>query len=118
MISFVASNLGSVIKLSEKIFSLTYGVTARAAFGEKCQEQETVIAAVKERIEATGRFDVADVFTFIKLLQVISGMGPKLKKIHKRIERVLGSLVNKHKASQRTNGKGRVNDLEHIRVIS
>lgn len=54
LISFVDSNLRSVINLSEKIFSLTYGITARAALDEKCQEQETVITAVKEGIEATG----------------------------------------------------------------
>lgn len=95
-------SVGSVINLSEKIFSLTYGITAGAAFGGKCQDQQTLTTVVKEGIEATGGFDVTDVFPSVKPLQVISGMRPKLEEIHKRIDRVLESIVDEHKAHENT----------------
>lgn len=38
-------------------------------------------------------------------------MRPKVEKVHKRIDKVLESIVNEHKATQKTDGKDRVNDL-------
>lgn len=52
--------------------------------------QEELITAVREGADATGGFKVADVlFPSIKILQVISGMRPKLDKIHRKIDIIL-----------------------------
>ncbi|VVA33932.1 PREDICTED: cytochrome P450 [Prunus dulcis] len=72
---------------------MTYGITARVAFDNKCKDhvQEELITAVREGAEATGGFKVADVFPSIKILQVI-----------------------KHKASKEeaeNTGKDKANDL-------
>ncbi|GMN65687.1 hypothetical protein TIFTF001_034750 [Ficus carica] len=45
---------------SEKIFSLTYGITAKAAFGKKCKDQEDFIAVVKEGMKISGGFSVSE----------------------------------------------------------
>lgn len=76
LLKFISSNIGLPINLGEKIFSMTYGITARVAFDNKCKDQvqEELITAVREGAEATGGFKVADVFPSIKILQVISGI--------------------------------------------
>lgn len=38
LLKFISSNIGSPINLGEKIFSMTYGITARVAFGNKCED--------------------------------------------------------------------------------
>lgn len=76
LLKFISSNIGLPINLGEKIFSMTYGITARVAFDNKCKDhvQEELITAVREGAEATGGFKVADVFPSIKIRQVISGI--------------------------------------------
>lgn len=45
----------SLVQTSEPIIvSMTYGMTARVAFGNKCKEHEALITAVREGEEATG----------------------------------------------------------------
>lgn len=47
---------------------------------------------------------------YIKIFHVISGMRPKLEKIHRGLDKILENIVEDHKASK-TNGKDRANDL-------
>ncbi|XP_021833918.1 premnaspirodiene oxygenase-like isoform X2 [Prunus avium] len=116
LLKFISSNIGLPINLGEKIFSMTYGITARVAFGNKCKDQvqEELITAVREGAEATGGFEVADVFPSTKILQVISGKRPKLEKIHRKIDMILDNIVKEHKASKEeaeNTGKDKANDL-------
>ncbi|PQQ17256.1 hypothetical protein Pyn_13806 [Prunus yedoensis var. nudiflora] len=59
LLKFISSNIRSPINHGEKIFSMTYGITARVAFGNKCKDQvqEELITAVREGAEATGSFE-------------------------------------------------------------
>lgn len=110
LLEFIRANIGLPINLGEQIFSMTYGMTARVAFGNKCKEHEALITAVREGAEATGGFAVADVFPSVKILHVISGMRPKLEKIHRELDKILENIVKDHKASK-SKGKDRANDL-------
>ncbi|KAL6195869.1 hypothetical protein ACLB2K_031486 [Fragaria x ananassa] len=113
LLKFILANIGSPINLGEQIFSMTYGMTARVAFANKCKEHEALITAVREGADATGGFAVADVFPSIKVLHVISGMRPKLEKIHKGLDEILDNIVKDHKATK-TRGKDGANDLLSI----
>ena len=48
LIADLYSNAGSSINLNKNIFSLTYGITGRAAFGKKCKDQDAFISCVNE----------------------------------------------------------------------
>ncbi|PRQ33166.1 putative tabersonine 16-hydroxylase [Rosa chinensis] len=89
---------------------MTYGMTARVALGNKCKEHEALITAITEDAEATCRFAVTDVFPSIKVLHVISGMRPKLEKIHRGLDEILENIVKDHKATK-TRGMDGENDL-------
>ncbi|GMY30995.1 premnaspirodiene oxygenase-like isoform X1 [Fagus crenata] len=113
LICFISSNAGLPINLSEKIFSSTFGITARAAFGKKCKDQEAFITLVKENLEVAGGFSVSDVFPSLKFLHVVNGMRPKLEELHKKMDKVLENIVNEHKVvkSMKKTGNRKVDDL-------
>jgi cytochrome P450 len=99
-IKWVASTAGSPVNLSSKVFSTVYGITSTAAFGKKCQEQEQFIQIVKDVIEFASGFNIADFFPSIKLLHVISGVRPKLEKMHKDADRIMEKIITEHKAKK------------------
>ncbi|XWS51686.1 hypothetical protein CRYUN_Cryun11dG0004700 [Craigia yunnanensis] len=67
--------IGSQINLSEKKFSLAYGITVRAAFGKKSKGE---------------------------MLKLISGMRIILEKIHHASDRILENIVHEHKERRST----------------
>ncbi|GMP65115.1 hypothetical protein CsSME_00026066 [Camellia sinensis var. sinensis] len=112
----ISSNTGSAINLSKRIYSHTYGVTARAAFGKKNRDQEEFMEAMDEVVALYGGFSVADMYPSVKLLQVMSGMRRKLEKLHKRVDQILENIVNEHreKKTQRESGRGEAEDLVDV----
>ncbi|KAK6266395.1 hypothetical protein QUC31_017232 [Theobroma cacao] len=87
---------GLPINLSKKIFSLTYGIISRAAFSEKCREQEAFISIITEASKLSGSFTVADMYPSFRLLELISGR-PKFEKLHKETDRILEGIIAEHK---------------------
>lgn len=96
---WIASNEGSPINLTEKIYSSTYGFTSRVAFGMKTKEQEIkmFVSVVQETISLASGFELADLYPSIKLLQVISGIGSKLRRLHQESDRILENIIDEHK---------------------
>ncbi|KAL3521829.1 hypothetical protein ACH5RR_014663 [Cinchona calisaya] len=98
-----ASNLP--INVTEKIFAFTNGVVCRAAFGKSCKDQDLLISLINEAILAGGGFDIADLFPSLKFLHSLSGLKPKLLKLHKMIDQILDNIINEHKhTSESSNG--------------
>ncbi|KAL5548599.1 hypothetical protein UlMin_003830 [Ulmus minor] len=97
LISWIASNTGSAINLTRRIFWLTYSITSRAAFGKKSKEQEEFISIVEEASKVAGGFDLADVFPSLSFLHSISGIKPKLERLHKEADRIMENIINEHK---------------------
>ncbi|XP_031265029.1 cytochrome P450 71D11-like [Pistacia vera] len=58
----ISSRAGGTINLSREIFSMTFGITTRAAFGGKMKDQEAFLCAIQEGIDLAGGFTAADVF--------------------------------------------------------
>jgi hypothetical protein len=98
----IAAKAGSPVNLSSKVFSLVYGITSRAAFGKKCQDQEKFIQIVKDIIVFASGFNIGDFFPSIKLLHVISGVRPQLEKMHKEADRIMERIINDHMAKATT----------------
>ncbi|KAL5735718.1 hypothetical protein ACOSQ2_030506 [Xanthoceras sorbifolium] len=93
----------SPIHLTDRIHSLTYGVTSRAAFGKRYNEQESVVPIVIESTKLASGFSVADLFPSIEgLLQWKSGIRPQLEKMHQEADIILENIISEHKKAKAT----------------
>ncbi|KAK8300160.1 hypothetical protein V6Z12_D05G369300 [Gossypium hirsutum] len=84
LVETIKSNEGLAVNLTEKVFSMSYAITARAAFGKKCKDQEAFISAAAEE-----------------------------SKIHGETDRIVGNIVNDHKES-RAKGRSEDEDQEDL----
>ncbi|XP_059443375.1 cytochrome P450 71D11-like [Corylus avellana] len=98
LIKLIGSKAGSTVNLSRVVFSTVYGITSRAAFGNKCGEQERFIEIMKEVIKLFAGFNIADFFPSIKVLHVISGVRPRLETMHKVVDSIMQKIINDHMA--------------------
>ncbi|KAM7502688.1 hypothetical protein LguiB_001592 [Lonicera macranthoides] len=80
--SISSSRSPPIININAKIASLTSSIISRAAFGSKCKDEDPLVKLIRRAISLAGGFDVVDLFPSVKFLQVISGMKPKLEKLH------------------------------------
>ncbi|KAL0000598.1 hypothetical protein SO802_014379 [Lithocarpus litseifolius] len=114
LIRWIASKEGSTINLTEKMYSTTYGITSRSAFGKKFKEQEKFISVVKELNELALGFSMADLFPSVKLLHLVSGLRTKLERMHEEADRIMENTINEHKEvnlTSRADDDARVEDL-------
>lgn len=107
-------NAGSPINLSEKKFSLTYGITSRSAFGKKFKGQDAFVSAILEAVELSAGFCVADMYPSLKWLHYISGMKPKLEKVHQKIDRILNNIIDDHRKRKTTTKAGQPETQEDL----
>ncbi|BBH02155.1 cytochrome P450, family 71, subfamily B, polypeptide 34, partial [Prunus dulcis] len=97
---------GSPVNLTQEIYSSTFTITSRAAFGKKNRDQEKFIYIVKEAVKALSGFALADVFPSVSLLHLLSGMRPKLERLHKEADRILGNIIKEHQRNMVTTKSG------------
>ncbi|KAL5549560.1 hypothetical protein UlMin_004791 [Ulmus minor] len=97
LVKAICLSEGSEINLSKRILSLSYGITARAAFGKKSKDEKEFISIVKQASKVTSGFCVADYYPSIKMLQHVSGLRKKLEKLHREIDRILGNIIEEHR---------------------
>lgn len=110
----IASRDGSVINLTEKIYASAHAVTSKAAFGNKCKEQERFVSVVKEVGKLAGSFDIADLFPSARLLHLLSRLGPKLQRLHREADRIMDIIIEEHKDQGTGKGGRKVKDLVDV----
>ncbi|KAK2998226.1 hypothetical protein RJ639_022936 [Escallonia herrerae] len=88
------SSLGTTINLTERVYSLLNVIICRAVFGKRCKDQDVFIQLIKETIRLIGGFDVADLFPSKKFLHVLTGLRPKLLKIHHKVDNILDDIIS------------------------
>ncbi|KAK7371895.1 hypothetical protein VNO80_05262 [Phaseolus coccineus] len=93
----ISLNEGSPINLTEKLSSLSYGLISRILFGKKSEDQEAYVEHMKGVVETVAGFSVADLYPSIGILQVITGIRTRVKKIHQGMDRVLQNIVRDHR---------------------
>ncbi|XVE50824.1 hypothetical protein DITRI_Ditri01bG0194600 [Diplodiscus trichospermus] len=113
LIKTVQANDGLPVNLSEKIFSMTYAIVARAAFGKKCKEQEAFISAISEYNKINSGFVISEFFPSLRFLQHVSGLKNRVEKVHGDVDRILENILNDHKESK-AKAKGRTEDLVDV----
>ncbi|KAF3456727.1 hypothetical protein FNV43_RR01381 [Rhamnella rubrinervis] len=77
-----------------------------AAFGDKSKEQERFVSLLKEVVKLAGGFNIADLFPSVHLLQLLSGLRPKLERLHREADRIIDNIIKEHK-DQETRKAGR-----------
>lgn len=102
LIKWIASNIGSSINLTQKIYSSTYSITSRAAFGKKYKDQEKFIEVVKGIIIEVGGFNIANVFPSVTLFSYISWYRLRLEKLRREADRIMDNIINEHKEVRKT----------------
>ncbi|MBA0837960.1 hypothetical protein Goarm_010067, partial [Gossypium armourianum] len=113
LVETIKSNEGLAVNLTEKVFSMSYAITARAAFGKKCKDQEAFISVVAEESKVNSGFFVSEFFPSLKFLDVVSGLKHRVEKIHGETDRIVGNIVNDHKES-RAKGRSEDEDQEDL----
>ncbi|XP_044500367.1 premnaspirodiene oxygenase-like [Mangifera indica] len=114
LIHWLASNTGSPINLTEKNFTLIYGINSRAAFGGKSKDQELFISLMKDIVEVTAGFNIADLFPSIGFLQWITGFKSRVEKLHQEADRIVEQIINDHKMRNATLNEEAEDDLVDV----
>ncbi|EEF39613.1 premnaspirodiene oxygenase [Ricinus communis] len=96
----LSSSAGSPINFSRMFNSLTYSIISRASFGKIWKGEEIFIPIVKKLIVAAGGFTLADVYPSVKLLHWISGMAPRLKRIHHIVDNIFQNIIDDHRTKR------------------
>ncbi|XP_061371828.1 cytochrome P450 71D11-like [Gastrolobium bilobum] len=97
LIKRIDSQKGSPVNITQAVTSSIFTITSRAAFGKKCKDQEEFISAAKETITVAGGFDIGDMFPSAKWLQHVTGLRPKLERLHRKVDQILENIITEHK---------------------
>ncbi|RXI03366.1 hypothetical protein DVH24_004018 [Malus domestica] len=93
----------SAINLTREIYSLTYSITSRAAFGKKkTRDHEKFIYVAEEAGKVAGGFALADLYPSVSLLHLVSGIRPKLERLRKQADRIIENIINEHQKDLET----------------
>ncbi|XP_027368610.1 premnaspirodiene oxygenase-like [Abrus precatorius] len=93
LMRYIATKNGSCVNLSDKVACMTSAITARAAFGKKCKDQEEFISLVKKLVKLSKGLIVLDFFPSQKWLHLISGVKPRLEKLHRKFDIIFENII-------------------------
>ncbi|KAL5101212.1 hypothetical protein RYX36_005539 [Vicia faba] len=105
LVKSISANEGLVVNLSHMIFSMTYGITARAALGKRSKHQQLFRSAINGIVNMLGGVCIADLYPSIKMLQRMSRAKTKIEKIHREVDTIMQDIINDHKSIHREEGK-------------
>ncbi|KAL2347888.1 hypothetical protein Fmac_001888 [Flemingia macrophylla] len=100
LVKMIDSHKGSPVNLTEAVLLSTYNIISRAAFGMECKNKEEFISLVKEAVTLAAGFNIADLFPSAKWLQLVTGLRPKLERLHRQMDRILGDIIDEHKGAK------------------
>ncbi|KAK6947054.1 Cytochrome P450, partial [Dillenia turbinata] len=90
-----------LLSAKRRILSLTFGISARSAFGKHCKDQEAVISAVKEAMRLGAGFNIVDLYPSVKMIQYMTGTRSKLEMLQRETDRVLQNIITEHRERKR-----------------
>ncbi|XP_058728303.1 cytochrome P450 71D11-like [Vicia villosa] len=111
LIKRIDSQQGSSINITQLVVSSTFAIITKAAFGKECRVQEE-LASLGNGESVGGGFDIAELFPSAKWLQLVSGLRPKLERLHRQIDELLEKVIIEHKEakSKVKEGQGEVDE--------
>jgi hypothetical protein len=109
LIKRIDSQQGSSINITQAILESIMSITTRSAFGNKCKGTEQLVSLAKGESVAGG-FDIAELFPSVKWLPLVSGLRPKLERLHSEIDQILEDIIIEHKEAKSKEGQGEVGE--------
>ncbi|XP_020237503.2 cytochrome P450 71D11 [Cajanus cajan] len=110
LIKMIDSHKGSPINLTHVVLSSIYSIISRAAFGKKYgKEQEEFISLMKEGLTILG-----DLFPSTRWLSVVTGLRPKLERLHRQVDQILENIIIEHKMAKSKVRKGQDEGKEDL----
>ncbi|KAH9652239.1 hypothetical protein KPL70_027016 [Citrus sinensis] len=114
LINWISSKAGSVVNLTENVYSLMYGITSRAAFGYRSRDQEAFVSVIEETTKVISGFNIADIFPSIGLVQWLTGNKSQVEKLHQEADRIVENIINEHKKRKETLKNCKIGDDEDL----
>ncbi|KAJ4710270.1 putative Cytochrome P450 [Melia azedarach] len=115
LITSISSNARLSINFSKMIFSLINDITARAAFGGRCEDNEKFKQIFQKMLNQGAGFSLADMFPSVKFLEVLSGVRFEQEKLVKEAETILEKVINEHRSTiRKRTGKGEPEDIVDV----
>ena len=99
MCEWIASQCGSPVHLSERLYVAAYDITTRAAVKAKTGERERVVYLLLESLKLGSGFMVADLFPSVKLAPLITGARFKIRWLRHELDKVLDGVIERHRAA-------------------
>lgn len=85
------------VNLTELLHAFGNDTTAKIAFGKKCKDVKTYLDAMKEGLELSSGFSLADLFPSSALVRSITRLKSKLERCHRKVDQVLEGIILEHK---------------------
>ncbi|CAK8538898.1 unnamed protein product [Lathyrus sativus] len=101
LVKSIAASEGSIVNLSLKIFDMTHGIVARAAFGKRSKHQQVFRSAIDEISDLLGGFCIADLYPSINMLQRMTMAKKKFEKLHREIDMIIQDILDDHRSIHR-----------------
>ncbi|KAL3529971.1 hypothetical protein ACH5RR_009293 [Cinchona calisaya] len=110
--------VGKKVNFTEQVFSYSSSMICTAAFGQVSREDQYEFVGLMKQVAAlAGGFDIADLFPSYKILHFLTGMEPKLLKVHHKIDIIFGKVIEKHIHENQTTKKEGVAESGHEDLI-
>ncbi|KAL5101207.1 hypothetical protein RYX36_005534 [Vicia faba] len=105
LVKSISGKEGLVVNLTHQIFSMTYGIVARAALGKRSKHQQVFVSLINEMINMLGGIYIADLYPSVKILQRMSRAKSKIEKLHSEIDMILQDIINSHRSIHKEAGE-------------
>ncbi|KAL5178063.1 Cytochrome P450 71D11 [Glycine soja] len=113
LVKWIDSHKGSSINLTQAVLSSIYTIASRAAFGKKCKDQEKFISVVKKTSKLAAGFGIEDLFPSVTWLQHVTGVRPKIERLHQQADQIMENIINEHKEAK-SKAKGNQSEAEDL----
>uniref|UniRef100_A0A803M8T6 Cytochrome P450 n=1 Tax=Chenopodium quinoa TaxID=63459 RepID=A0A803M8T6_CHEQI len=96
-VKFLASQSGSVVNVSSKIFSILFNITLRIGMNKKGKDGEEFKTLIGDMTAISSGFSIGDLYPSLKFISTISGMKGQLQGIEDQEEDLIDVLLKFHK---------------------
>ncbi|XP_055960783.1 premnaspirodiene oxygenase-like [Mercurialis annua] len=100
LVNSISTSTESPVNLSKMLFALSNIITLRAAFGKIIKQKDEFLPLIQKTIQMFEGFSVADIFPSVKFLHGITGMKPKLERLHQEADMILENIIKKHRENK------------------
>ncbi|CAA0838333.1 Cytochrome P450 71B34 [Striga hermonthica] len=105
MVESIRASARKPVNLTEMAFTLTSGVTCRAAFGKVCKDRDGLVGLLRAAFKMAGGLEIADLYPTRRVIRALSWSRMKLVEMRRKVDVILDDIIREHKE---TAGKGGV----------